>query len=69
MHVCVRKIKLCLRNMLCVISKNEVSRILLSRLFRKLSVYNFIGRTRTEERALRSTLYRPRVLIEGVSYR
>ena len=43
--------------------------MLLSRGFRKLSTYNIIGRTRTEERALRSTLYRPQVLIEGVSYR
>ena len=57
-------------SVLCVISKNGVLTILLSRLFRKLSGYNFIGWTRTEERALRSTLYRPGVLMEplGITF-
>ena len=53
---------------LCAITYKGVWRMLLSHLLRKLSSYYVIGRTRTEERALRSTLYRPWVLIEGVSY-
>ena len=50
---------------LCVITYKEVLRMLLSHSLRKLSSYYIIGRTRTKEQALRSTLYRPWVLKKG----